>query len=352
MITPLQKEAIEILKAMIATESFSGNEKAVVKILKKWLDKHDIPYQEHLNNIWATQADFDPQKPSILLNSHHDTVAPNKAYTRDPFQPSIEDGKLYGLGSNDAGGCLVSLIATFIHYYAQKDRNYNLVLLASAEEENSGENGIACMMPLMPPIDFAIIGEPTDLDLAIAEKGLLVLDCYTEGTAGHAAHQKEDFSIYKAIDAVKWFANYEFKKESDMLGKVKMTVTQINAGVQHNVVPAKTHFVVDVRVTDKYSNQEILDIVASNAPCKVVARSLRLNSSAIDKNHPIVQSGIALGKKTYGSPTLSDQSRISCPSLKLGPGHSPRSHSADEFIYVKEIEEGIVFYVEILRGVL
>lgn len=352
MIPNLQKEAIALLREMIATESFSGKEKNVVAILKLWLHKHAIKYQQHLNNIWAVNEHFDPSKKTILLNSHHDTVEPNKAYTRNPFDPTIENGKLYGLGSNDAGGCLVALMATFVYYYRHKNLKYNLLLLASAEEESSGDNGIACMLSKMPVIDFAIIGEPTGLNLAIAEKGLLVLDCYTHGTPGHAAHRTDDFAIYKAMEAIRWFSTYEFDKVSKMLGKVKMTVTQINAGVQHNVVPAKTHFVVDIRINDKYTNAEILSIVQKNVACEVVPRSLILNSSAIDKAHPIVQSGISLGKKTYGSPTLSDQSRLSCPSLKLGTGDSMRSHSADEFIYIKEIEEGIAFYIEILGGIL
>ena len=352
MIASLQKEAITLLCEMIAVESFSGNERKVVDVLKRWLDKHAVQYQQYLNNIWAINQHFDSNKPTILLNSHHDTVEPNEAYTRNPFEPSIEDGKIYGLGSNDAGGALVSLMATFVYYYKKKDLSYNLLLLASAEEESSGDYGIACMLPIMPEIDFAIVGEPTMLDLAIAEKGLLVLDCYTQGTPGHSAHRQEDFSIYKAMEAVNWFASYEFDKVSKILGKVKMTVTQINAGVQHNVVPATTHFVVDIRVNDKYTNMEILDIVNKNINCKVVPRSLNLNSSFIGEDHAIVKAGIVLGKKTYGSPTLSDQSRLSCQSLKLGPGYSPRSHSADEFIYVEEVLEGIDLYIQILKDVL
>lgn len=352
MINQLKKEALELLKNLIATQSFSGEENETALLIMQWFSSHDIKFESDKHNVWGKNKYFDAAKKTILLNSHHDTVKPNKGYTKNPFNPEVLDGKLYGLGSNDAGGSLVSLLATFTYFYGRNDLNYNLVMVASAEEESSGLNGLNSMLQIIPPIDFAIIGEPTLMQLAIAEKGLLVLDCEAKGTSGHAAHGIGDNAIYKAIDDIHWFQHFEFPKESEMLGKVKMTVTQINAGNQHNVIPATCNFVVDVRVTDAYSNQEVLEIVQSKVKCEVKARSLRLNSSSIPKKHPIVEAGIKLGRKTYGSPTLSDQAVLSCPSLKLGPGDSFRSHTADEFIYVNEIEEGIDLYVKILNEVL
>jgi acetylornithine deacetylase len=295
---------------------------------------------------------FQSFKKTILLNSHHDTVKPNKGYTRNPLSPDVEDGKLYGLGSNDAGGCLVSLLATFSYFYSRENLNYNFVLVASAEEENSGPNGLNSMLKLIPEIDFAIVGEPTLMQLAIAEKGLMVLNCEAKGTAGHAAHGIGDNAIYNAIEDIRWFQTYEFPKVSETLGKVKMTVTQIEAGNQHNVIPSNCKYVVDVRVTDAYSNQEVFEIIQSNVSSEVCPRSLRLNSSSIPKDHPIVQAGLKLGRETYGSPTLSDQAVLNCPSLKLGPGQSLRSHTADEFIYVFEIEEGIDLYIKILEEIV
>lgn len=352
MINQLTNEALELLKNLIATQSFSGEENETALLIMQWFSNHNIKFESDKHNIWAKNKYFDAAKKTILLNSHHDTVKPNKGYTKNPYNPEVSDGKLYGLGSNDAGGSLVSLLATFTYFYDRNDLNYNVVLVASAEEESSGLNGLNSMLQIIPPIDFAIIGEPTLMQLAIAEKGLLVLDCEAKGTSGHAAHGIGDNAIYKAIEDIHWFQNFEFPKESEMLGKVKMTVTQINAGNQHNVIPATCNFVVDVRITDAYSNREVLDIVKSKVKCEVKARSLRLNSSSIPKDHPIVKAGIKLGRKTYGSPTLSDQAVLSCPSLKLGPGDSFRSHTADEFIYVNEIEEGIDLYVKILSEVL
>ena len=352
MINQLTKEALDLLKNLIATQSFSGEENETALLIMQWFSNHDIRFESDKHNVWAKNKYFDVAKKTILLNSHHDTVKPNKGYTKNPYNPEVSDGKLYGLGSNDAGGCLVSLLATFTYFYDRNDLNYNVVLVASAEEESSGLNGLNSMLQIIPPIDFAIIGEPTLMQLAISEKGLLVLDCEAKGTSGHAAHGIGDNAIYKAIEDIHWFQNFEFPKESVLLGKVKMTVTQINAGIQHNVIPATCNFVVDVRITDAYSNQEVLDIVQSKVKCDVKARSLRLNSSSIPKNHPIVEAGIKLGRKTYGSPTLSDQAVLSCPSLKLGPGDSFRSHTADEFIYVNEIEEGIDLYIKILNEIL
>ena len=352
MIHQLAKEAIELLKKLISTSSFSGEENETALLLMQWFSSHDIKFETDKHNVWAKNKYFDSSKKTILLNSHHDTVKPNKGYTKNPLNPEIVDGKLYGLGSNDAGGCLVSLLATFTYFYNREDLKYNFVIVASAEEENSGPNGLNSMLKIIPSIDFAIVGEPTLMQLAISEKGLLVLDCEARGTSGHAAHGIGDNSIYNAIEDINWFQTFEFPKVSETLGKVKMTVTQINAGSQHNVIPASCKYVVDVRVTDAYSNQEVLEIIQSNVKSEVVARSLRLNSSSIPKNHPIVEAGIKLSRETYGSPTLSDQAVLSCPSLKLGPGESLRSHTADEFIYVNEIEEGVQLYIKILEEIV
>ena len=349
----LTENAISLLKKMIATESFSTEEENTAKLIEEWFVKNKIPFQRTKNNIWATNKYFDKNKPTLLLNSHHDTVKPNSAYTNDPLKAIVKDGKLYGLGANDAGGCLVSLIATFTHFYSQKNLKYNLVLVASAEEENSGPNGLNSMLPIIPKIDVAIIGEPTLMNLAVAEKGLVVFDAVVEGTPSHAAHPNNNNSIYNTIDVLQWFRDFKFEKTSKALGDVKMTVTQIIAGSQHNVVPAKVNLVVDVRVNDKYSNQEIAEILQVQSPCtKITPRSLRLNSSSISTKHDLVKAGIAMGRETYGSPTLSDQAVLTCQSLKLGPGDSTRSHSADEFIYLAEIEEGIQIYVELLNRVI
>ena len=352
MIDKLTKEAIELLKNLISNQSFSGEENETALLIMQWFSSHDIKFESENHNIWAKNKYFDSSKKTILLNSHHDTVKPNKGYTKDPLNPEVIDGKLYGLGSNDAGGCLVSLLATFTHYYERKDLKYNFVIVASAEEENSGPNGLNSMLKIIPEIDFAIVGEPTLMNLAIAEKGLMVLNCEAKGTSGHAAHGIGDNAIYNAIQDINWFESFEFPKVSEALGKVKMTVTQIEAGHQHNVIPATCNYVVDVRVTDAYSNQEVFEIVSKNVKSKVCPRSLRLNSSSIPKDHEIVQAGMKLGRETYGSPTLSDQAVLSCPSLKLGPGDSLRSHTADEFIYVKEIEEGIDLYIKLLNEII
>ena len=348
----LIETAIDLLKKLITIQSFSSEEDRTATVIEEWFRSYDIPCKREKNNVYAFNKYYDDGKPTLLLNSHHDTVKPNTAYTRDPFLPHVEDGKLYGLGSNDAGGSLVSLIATFTHFYASENLNHNIIIVASAEEESSGPNGLNSMLKILPKIDVAIVGEPTLMNLAIAEKGLVVFDAVVKGTPSHAAHPNNDNCIYNTIPVLEWFKNFKFDKVSDVLGEVKLTVTQINGGNQHNVVPAQVDLVVDVRVNDRYTNKEIEDILTKEAPCEMKARSLRLNSSSIDKNHPLVRSGIALGRSTYGSPTLSDQACLPCQSLKLGPGDSTRSHSADEFIHVAEIEEGIELYIEILEGFL
>jgi acetylornithine deacetylase len=349
----LTNDAISLLKKMIETQSFSSEEEKTASLIEDWFKRYNIDYRRTKNNVWAVNKYFDESKPNMLLNSHHDTVKPNSAYTKDPLKAIVEDGKLYGLGSNDAGGCLVSLIATFTHFYDQKDLKYNLILVASAEEESSGPNGLNSMLKIIPNIDVAIIGEPTLMNLAVAEKGLVVFDAKVKGTASHAAHPNNDNPIYKMIEVLQWFKDLKFEKSSEALGDVKLTVTQINAGKQHNVVPADVELVIDVRVNDKYTNAEIAEFLQKNAPCtSITPRSLHLNSSSIPMEHPLVVAGMAMGRKPYGSPTLSDQAWLSCKSLKLGPGDSTRSHSADEYIYLHEIEEGIKIYVELLNRVI
>lgn len=352
-IEKLTNDAIALLKQLIETQSFSSEEDQTALLIEKWFQQYGLEYQRTQHNVWAVNENFDESKPTLLLNSHHDTVKPNRGYTKDPFKAIVEDGKLYGLGSNDAGGCLVSLLATFAYFYHQKELNYNLVVVASAEEESSGDNGLNSMLSVIPPIDVAIVGEPTLMNLAVAEKGLVVFDAKVSGTPGHAAHPNNNNAIYNTIDVLQWFKDYQFEKTSDTLGDVKMTITQINAGKQHNAIPAEVDLVVDVRVNDQYSNQEIADILQKESPCtSITPRSLRLNSSSIPVEHELVQSGIALGRETYGSPTLSDQSVLTCPSLKLGPGDSTRSHTADEYIYLQEIEEGIEIYIKLLEKIL
>ena len=352
-IKKLTANAILLLKKLIETQSFSKEEENTAILIEGWFVENEIPFKRTKNNIWAMNKYFDERKPTLLLNSHHDTVKPNSAYTNDPFKAIVKDGKLYGLGSNDAGGCLVSLMTTFTHFYAQENLKYNLVIVASAEEENSGKNGLNSMLPIIPHIDVAIVGEPTLMNLAVAEKGLVVFDAVIEGTPSHAAHPNNNNSIYNTINILQWFRDFKFGKTSNALGDVKMTVTQMNAGSQHNVVPAHVDLVVDVRVNNAYSNQEIADILQEESPCtKITPRSLRLNSSAISTEHDLVKAGVAMGRATYGSPTLSDQACLTCQSLKLGPGDSTRSHSADEFIYLSEIEEGIKIYIELLNRVI
>ncbi len=350
--TELYRKAIRLLEELIRTPSFSGQEDKAAGLIANWLADFQIESRRIENNVWAVNKHFDIKKPSILLNSHIDTVRPNKSYTRDPYEAKTEGGKLYGLGSNDAGGSLVSLLALFAYYFDRDDLKYNLIIAATGEEENSGIHGLKKLLKSLPPIDFAVVGEPTGMQLAIAEKGLLVLDGYASGISGHAAHENTENAIYNAIEDINWIRNYQFPKNSDTLGKVKMSVTQIRAGEQHNVVPSGCNFVVDVRINDRYSNREIFEFIDAHTKSEMVARSFRLNSSSIPADHPIVLAGIKLGISTYGSPTMSDQANLSCPSLKLGPGDSARSHSADEFIYLSEIDEAIKLYIELFNEIL
>jgi len=344
----LFQQAVQLLQQLIATPSFSKEESITAEIINAFLVENGVETHRKLNNIWAWNRHFDPAKPTILLNSHHDTVKPNSGYTRDPFDAEIADGKLFGLGSNDAGGCLVSLIAVFIYYNLQENLKYNFCLAVTSEEEISGSNGLELIIPELGKLEFGIVGEPTLMQLAIAERGLMVLDCTSFGRAGHAAREEGDNAIYKAMQDIEWFRTYRFPKESEVFGPIKMSVTIIQAGSQHNVVPATCTFTVDVRVTDAYRNEEVLEMIRAQVNCEVKPRSIRLKPSSIPKNHAIVQAGIALGRSTYGSPTTSDQSLLDIPSIKLGPGDSGRSHMADEFIYVDEIKEGIELYIQML----
>ncbi|MBK5279027.1 MAG: M20 family metallo-hydrolase [Bacteroidia bacterium] len=352
MINSLHDNAVGLLKRLIATQSFSKEEDEVASIIEDFFEKLGIHSYRRGNNVWVKNLKFDPDKPTVLLNSHHDTVRPNSGYTRDPFKPEVIDGKLFGLGSNDAGGPLVSLIATFLHFYSRTDLQYNLIIAATAEEEISGTGGIESIWSSLTPIDFAIVGEPTLCNIATAEKGLMVLDCVAKGKPGHAAREEGINSIYLALPDIEWFRTYRYPKSSVALGDMKMSVTIINSGNQHNVVPAECRFTVDVRVTDAYTLEEALEIIKQHVKCEVTPRSLRMRSSGIATDHPLVLAANKLGFTQYGSPTTSDQAMIPVPSVKMGPGDSARSHSADEFIYVKEIEDGITSYVSLLTEII
>jgi acetylornithine deacetylase len=348
----LYQEAVELLQKLIQTPSFSKEEGKTADLIAAFLEKHGAEVQRELHNVWAFNLHYDAAKPTLLLNSHHDTVKPNAGFTRDPFAATLEEGKLYGLGSNDAGGCLVSLLAAFLYFYARSDLKYNLVLAATAEEEISGRNGIELILPQLGALEAAIVGEPTEMQLAVAEKGLLVLDCEAKGKAGHAAREEGVNAIYEALPDIQWFRDYRFPAESEHLGPVKMSVTVVQAGTQHNVVPDNCKFTVDVRLTDAYSMEEVLEVIRQNVKADVTPRSMRLKPSSIPVQHPLVQAGIKMGRQAYGSPTTSDQALLPIPSLKMGPGFSGRSHMADEFIYLHEIEQGIRLYIELLHQVV
>ncbi len=340
-------DSIDLLKQMIAIPSYSKEEKAVADMLDECMKSCHLNTNRKGNNIWTISPNFNPNKPTILLNSHIDTVKPVSGWTVDPCKAIESDGKIIGLGSNDAGASIVSLLHSFM-ILTQKEQTYNLIFLASCEEEISGKNGIESVLTELPPIIFGLVGEPTNMNPAIAEKGLMVLDCNVKGKSGHAAREEGENAIYKAIPCIEWFKRYEFTKHSDLLGKVKMTVTMIQSGTQHNVIPDLCTFTVDVRSNEFYSNTEILNIISQNCNCEVKARSTRLNSSSISKEHPVVQRAIMLGKEPYGSPTLSDQALIPFPTLKIGPGNSSRSHTANEFVKIEEIREAINIYVRLL----
>ena len=352
-INQLQQDAVNLLKELIATPSFSKEEEQTAGILCRFLGERDIVHTRVGNNVFALNKHYDVAKPSILLNSHHDTVKPNKGYTFDPFTPFEKDGKLFGLGSNDAGGCLVSLITTFLYYYDKQDTKYNVVFAASAEEEISGVNGIELVLPYLGKIDCGVVGEPTKLEMAVAERGLMVIDCTAEGRSGHAARNEGENALYKAVDDINWIRNYKFEKVSPLLGESRLTATVISTeNVQHNVVPSQCKFVIDVRVNELYSFDEILDELQKNLKSKFKPRTTRMKSTSIPLDHPLVLAGIKIGKGYYGSPTTSDKALMPFSTLKMGPGDSARSHTADEYIFIDEIKEGIQTYIQLVNELL
>jgi len=343
-----KKAAINLLCRLIAVPSLSREEDRTAAIIESFLKEQGCATFRKGNNVWV-QSMIDERLPVILLNSHHDTVKPAASWTRDPFTPIIENGRLYGLGSNDAGASLVSLMMTFLYFAGQKERNYNLIYAATAEEEISGENGIALILDDLGPLDLAIVGEPTQMQMAVAEKGLMVLDCETVGKTGHAARNEGVNAIYLALDDIEWFRNFKFSHVSPLLGEVKMTVSLINAGYQHNIIPDSCKYVVDVRTNEIYKNDDTLDIIRKNMKySSVTPRSIHINSSSIPMEHPLVQRGLSLGLTAFGSPTTSDQARIPYPSIKIGPGDSSRSHTANEYIELDEIRNGIDTYINLL----
>ncbi len=345
----LNERAVELLCRLIEVPRISREEKAAADLLQDYMQNElRLEVKRMGNNLWSMQPNFDPEKQTLLLNAHIDTVKPVAGWQRDPFKATQEGNRIYGLGANDDGASLVSLLHAFAALKEEKTQ-YNLVFLASAEEEVSGKGGIESVLPLLPKIDVALVGEPTGMQPAIAEKGLMVLDVTAHGKAGHAARNEGENAIYKALEDIEWFRNYKFEKVSPLLGPVKMTVTIVNAGTQHNVVPDTCTFTVDVRSNECYTNRELFDEIGKNVKSEVKARSFRLGSSGIDQNHPLVQRIIELGGKPFGSPTLSDQALMPFPSLKLGPGESKRSHSADEFVDFCEIEHAIETYLKLLK---
>lgn len=345
----LTARATDVLKQIIAIPSVSRDEARVADFVFQYLQERGANPMRHANNVWCEQSVPKGNRPTLLLNAHIDTVKPAATWQHDPFTPSEEVDRIYGLGSNDCGGGLVTLMQIFL---ALKDVEtpYHLIYLASAEEEVSGKNGIEAALPLLPSIDVALVGEPTGMQPAVAEKGLMVLDCTAHGRSGHAARNEGVNAIYKAMDDIAWFRTYAFEKQTDLLGPVKMSVTMVNAGTQHNVVPDVCTFVVDVRANECYTNEEILETVRTHVKCDVVPRSTRLHSSRIDLTHPLVQAAVAQGRVPFGSPTLSDQALMRFPSLKMGPGDSARSHTAEEYICVSELQEALRIYWRMIVG--
>lgn len=342
-------EAVSLLSHLIATPSVSRDERRAADIMEEELVRCGFTPQREANNVWAIGSCQREDRPTLLLNAHIDTVKPVASYTRNPYEPSLEDGTLYGLGSNDCGGGLVSLLQVFRELSASERCPYNLVYLASAEEEVSGKDGISRALPLLPHIDVAIVGEPTGMQPAVAEKGLMVVDITAHGKSGHAARNEGVNAIYEALDDLCWIRSHRFDRVSRFLGPTKMQATVVNAGTQHNVVPDECKIVVDVRTNELYTNEEVFDIISSHCKSECRARSFRLHSSRIDLNHPLVERCVALGLQPFGSPTLSDQALMPFASLKLGPGQSARSHSADEYIKVSEIEHAIGLYLRLLE---
>ena len=348
-LTTMTDEAVGLLKELIAIPSVSREEAQAADCLQRYIELQGMETGRKGNNVWCLSPAFDLKRPTLLLNSHIDTVKPVAGWRKNPFAPTESNGRLYGLGSNDAGASVVSLLQVFLAL-CRTAQPYNLVFLASCEEEVSGAGGIECVLPLLPPISFALVGEPTEMQPAIAEKGLMVLDVTATGRSGHAARDEGDNAIYKVLDDVAWFRDYRFPRVSPLLGPVKMSVTQVNAGTQHNVIPDRCTFVVDIRSNECYTNEELFAEICRHIHCEAKARSFRLGSSHAPEGHPLVQRAIELGRVPFGSPTLSDQALMPFPSLKMGPGKSSRSHTADEFIFIKEIEEAIRLYLSLLDG--
>ena len=351
MITQEQyvNDAVELLKKLIATPSVSRNEKDAADIMEQTIRSYGFEPQREANNLWIIDPHYDESRPTLLLNAHIDTVKPVASWSRDPFSPDVEDGVLYGLGSNDCGGGLCSLLQIF-RMLTEKPQSYNLIYLASAEEEVSGKDGITRALPLLPHIDLAIVGEPTGMNPAVAEKGLMVLDVIAHGKSGHAARNEGVNAIYEALDDMRWIRDYKFEKVSEFLGPTKMTLTVVNAGTQHNVIPDKCTMLVDIRTNEFYDNEEVYEFIRQHLKSEVKAHSFRLKSSRIDPEHPLIKKCVAMGMKPFGSPTLSDQALMHFPSFKLGPGESSRSHSANEFIRISEIRDAIAKYETLLDG--
>ena len=350
-ITTLTSEAVSLLQSLIAIPSVSRDEARAADCLQQYMELQGMDTGRKGNNVWCMGPAFDLKKPTLLLNSHIDTVKPVSGWRRDPFTPRLElNGKLYGLGSNDAGASVVSLLQVFLQL-CRTSQSYNLLFLASCEEEVSGKDGLESVLPQLPPVAFALVGEPTEMQPAIAEKGLMVLDVTATGRSGHAARDEGDNAIYKVLDDIAWFRDYRFPKVSPLLGPVKMSVTMVNAGTQHNVIPDRCTFVVDIRSNECYTNQELFDLITPHLKCEARARSFRLGSSHVPPQHPVVRRAVSLGRVPFGSPTLSDQALMPFPSMKMGPGKSSRSHTADEFVFVEEIEEAIRLYLDLLDGV-
>lgn len=345
----IEGESVALLRKLITIPSFSREENGTASAISNFLSGKGIEVKTHFNNVWATNKYFDLKKPGILLNSHHDTVKPNSGYTTHPFTATEKDGKLYGLGSNDAGGALVALLGSFLHFYARNDLNFNIIYAATAEEEISGQHGIESIINALGDVSVAIVGEPTQMKLAIAERGLMVLDCIAEGKAGHAARNEGTNAIYKAIRDIDWFSSYQFKQVSEWLGPVGMNVTVINGGSAHNQVPATCQFVVDIRLNELYTHQQILEEIGRNVSCKFIPRSTRMKPSFIEKENPMVQSALEIGIPLFGSPTMSDMALMPWKAVKIGPGDSARSHSADEFIFIDEIKQGIKTYMQLIE---
>lgn len=350
MIPNIQYDIIQLLQDLISIPSFSTEEDAAAALIRRFLSDKSISYKFHHNNTWAYNYYFDVNKPTILLNSHIDTVKPTSSYTRNPFSPDIEEGKLFGLGSNDAGGALVTLMGTFLFYYDMENLPFNVCFAASAEEEISGNKGIESIADICSQCAFAIIGEPTGMQMAIAEKGLLVVDAYVKGMPGHAARDEGINAIYKAVEDILWLKNYDFEQISPLLGKVKASVTIINAGKQHNVVPESCNYTIDIRTIPEYTLEEIIEIIDNHTNATLMPRSLRLKPSSISLHHPLVVAGHLIGLKSFGSATLSDQALLQIPSIKLGPGLSERSHTANEYIYIAEIQEALHIYIDLIQN--